>query len=166
MTHKDSPTPFTSLNKTVDEKTVDVELTLPTSVASVDKAPSDGIVTLAIQELQNKFSQTEAFDLVDAVKIAMLFVEKQPIKGEQQRTVVVKALDTFINQSSLPVSIKDYYNNMINTGTVGKTIDLIIAATKGQLDLNKPENQQEIAKVASNCLVACLMSCLGRKKTV
>ena len=65
---------------------------------------------------------------------AMEIIEFTQLKGEEQKTIVILLVTRVIEDSDL--SDKHIYLELIQTGFVDRTIEMIISATKGKLNIN------------------------------
>ena len=79
----------------------------------------------------------------------MELVEQTPLKGSEQKELALKLINALIvdltNGEDERVLLQ-----LLNDGTIGNMIDLIIDATKGRLDVNTA------IQVTSGCLNRCL----------
>tara|TARA_X000000368_G_scaffold411537_3_gene396545 strand:- start:29 stop:433 length:405 start_codon:yes stop_codon:yes gene_type:complete len=83
------------------------------------------------------------------IKYVMELVEQTPLKGSEQKELALKLINALIvdltNGEDERVLLQ-----LLNDGTIGNMIDLIIDATKGRLDVNTA------IQVTSGCLNRCL----------
>tara|TARA_Y100000768_G_C23795572_1_gene594634 strand:- start:19 stop:423 length:405 start_codon:yes stop_codon:yes gene_type:complete len=83
------------------------------------------------------------------IKYVMELVEQTPLKGSEQKELALKLINALIvdltNGEDERVLLE-----LLNDGTIGNMIDLIIDATKGRLDVNTA------IQVTSGCLNRCL----------
>ena len=85
------------------------------------------------------------------IKYAMEAVEKRNLKGLGQKHIVVSIINELIKE--LPESDeKNLLNGISLSGGIGNTIDLIVDATKGKLNVNV------VADVATK---SCFMPCMS-----
>jgi hypothetical protein len=90
--------------------------------------------------------------ITQIVKIAMEIVEATKLKGAEQKALVEKIVRKIIVDSPLEESKKSIVISMLDEGIVGDVIELVVSATKGELDINTVE------KVATGCCLAFLKS--------
>ena len=83
------------------------------------------------------------------IKYVMESVEETPIKGSEQKEMAVKLIKALIMDLANEEE-KDILIKLINDGTIGNMIDLIVDATKGRLNINNA------VKVTSRCLNRCI----------
>ena len=83
------------------------------------------------------------------IKYVMELVEQTPLKGSEQKELALKLINALIvdltNGEDERVLLQ-----LLNDGTIGNMIDLIIDATKGRLDVNTA------IQVTSGCLNRCI----------
>ena len=90
--------------------------------------------------------------ITQIVKIAMEIVEATKLKGKEQKVLVERIVRKIVNDSPLEESKKSIVISMLDEGIVGDVIDLVVSATKGELNINTVE------KIASGCCFALLKS--------
>ena len=96
--------------------------------------------------------------ITEIVKIAMEIVESTKLKGAEQKALVEKIVRKIIVDSPLEESKKSIVISMLDEGIVGDVIELVVSATKGELDINTVE------KVATGCCLAFLKSRKSRNQ--
>ena len=82
----------------------------------------------------------------------MEIVEATKLKGKEQKVLVERIVRKIVNDSPLEESKKSIVISMLDEGIVGDVIDLVVSATKGELDINTVE------EVATGCCLAFLKS--------
>jgi len=97
--------------------------------------------------------------ITQIVKIAMEIVEATKLKGAEQKELVERIVRKIIIDSPLEESKKSIVISMLDEGIVGDVIELVVSATKGELDINTVE------KVATVCCLAFLKSRKSRNPT-
>ena len=88
--------------------------------------------------------------LMVAMRYAMELVELTKVKGEEQKQIVLKLLRYIVRDAPLSEKKEKLCLKLINGGIVGQTIDLIVDATHGNLNIN---NVAEFAGTAAETLV-------------
>jgi hypothetical protein len=78
--------------------------------------------------------------VMQVLRIAMEAVEGSPIKGEEQKELAVKIILELAEGAELPDEHKFLIKSLAEGGLINDTIDLVIEATKGELDINKAKN--------------------------
>ena len=113
----------------------------------------------ALDELKLKLDGTivsqKNFMLI--VRYVMEIVEGAPIKGSAQKDLAVEVLTLFVKDSNMDGAEKEACLALLASGTVESTIDLIVDASRGRLNINAA------SEVAVGCLSTCL-SFLKKKK--
>ena len=147
-------------NGNVSEKQVEVE------VAPIETTPLAAADTLVaalagncLAELKAKLGEAGVKKSTVAliIRYTMEVVEKTPLKGAAQKDFALRLIGDLV--AELPDGDeKAFLSDMIASGGIADTIDLVVSATKGDLDVNK------VAKVAAtSCLSGCL-SFLKRRR--
>lgn len=88
--------------------------------------------------------------IVKFVVLVMELVEDTDVKGKSQKDLVLHIVSEIINESKLADEEKKLYLTILNSNNTSNTIDLIVDASKGNLNLNK------VKKTAFSCLLSCL----------
>lgn len=70
------------------------------------------------------------------VKYAMEIVELTELKGNEQKIMVINIIKKLVEESNMDNEKKSLCLLLINNGTVESTIDMIVDATKGKLNIN------------------------------
>jgi hypothetical protein len=91
------------------------------------------------------------------VKFAMEAVESSPVKGQAQRDLAIKIIKTLVEDSTIDADDKAMCLQMISSGLLENTIELIVDTSRGKLNINKA------AKVATGCFK--LFCCFKRANT-
>ena len=84
------------------------------------------------------------------IKLAMEIVEASALKGDEQKKLVEKILKKIIIEAPITDDKEKLLLNMIEEGIVGDVIDLVVSATKGEININLVE------KAAVGCCLAVL----------
>jgi hypothetical protein len=82
------------------------------------------------------------------IRIAMEIVEATKLKGEDQKILVEKIVKKVVRHSDIEEDKKHLLIAMLDEGVVGDVIDLVVVATKGELNINS------VKQVASGCCAA------------
>lgn len=102
--------------------------------------------------LKERNIEVSSKTITQIVKIAMEIVEATKLKGKEQKVLVERIVRKIANDSPLEESKKSIVISMLDEGIVGDVIDLVVSATKGELDINTVE------EVATGCCLAFLKS--------
>lgn len=90
------------------------------------------------------------------IKFVMEAVEDTPMKGSEQKEYSLRLIKSLVIELAEGED-KEYLLIAIDSGSVGDTIDLIVAASKGELNVN-----MVIDTAASSCL-PCFMGILAKR---
>tara|TARA_B100000963_G_scaffold127650_1_gene111427 strand:- start:96 stop:533 length:438 start_codon:yes stop_codon:yes gene_type:complete len=102
--------------------------------------------------LKERNIEVSSKTITQIVKIAMEIVEATKLKGKEQKVLAERIVRKIVNDSPLEESKKSIVISMLDEGIVGDVIDLVVSATKGELDINTVE------EVATGCCLAFLKS--------
>ena len=91
------------------------------------------------------------------IKLAMEIVEASALKGEEQK-LVEKIVRKIVVEAPIEDDKEKLLLDMIDEGVVGDVIDLVVSASKGELDINVAE------KAAVGCCLAILKNSRGDNK--
>ena len=116
-------------------------------------------VALALREVRGKLGDTVispgSFMLL--VRYVMEVVEGKPIKGKAQKDLALDILNLFIDESDFAEADKEMCRTLVTSGAAGDTIDLIVDATQGNINVNAA------ASVAVGCLGTCIARWFGKR---
>tara|TARA_B100000902_G_scaffold74377_1_gene79339 strand:+ start:744 stop:1160 length:417 start_codon:yes stop_codon:yes gene_type:complete len=90
--------------------------------------------------------------ITTVIQISMEIVEATSLKGEEQKKLVEKLVTKSVKDAPITEEKRKLLLSMIDEGIVGDVIDLVVSATKGELDVNA------IEKVAVGCCLSVLKS--------
>ena len=102
--------------------------------------------------LKERNIEVSSKSITEIVKIAMEIVEATKLKGADQKSLVEKIVRKIVKESPLEESKKSIVISMLDEGIVGDVIDLVVSATRGEVNINTVE------KVATGCCLAFLKS--------
>lgn len=77
-------------------------------------------------------------NLILYVKYAMELAELTQLKGAEQKHLVIGLITKLVNESDISPEYKTPCIEFIESGALSQTIDIIVDATKGRLEINKP----------------------------
>ena len=119
----------------------------------------DEMFELALKQLQKRIGLTEvnAQSLILVVKYAMEVVEMTELKGTEQREFALRLIKRVIVDAPLNDDDEELCMSMVKSGAVGQTIDLVVDATNGQLNVNSA------VRLAENCCFTFLSSRKNRR---
>jgi len=104
------------------------------------------------KSLKNEGIEVNPQTITTIIKLAMEIVEASKLKGEAQAQLVTKVVRKVVVDAPITDDAEQLLLGMADAGVVTNVISLVVAATKGQLNIN-------VAKeVATNCCLAFLKS--------
>jgi len=95
------------------------------------------------EKLKNK--DIDIGNIMTIIQSAMEVVELTKVKGEEQKDLAVKLIKKVIIDAPISDSKEKLILDIIEEGVIGSTIDLVVAASRGQLNINA------ISEVAVGC---------------
>ena len=103
-----------------------------------------------MKNLKNRLGETEVCleNLMDVLRFAMEVVEVTQLKGSAQKELAINLVRTLVVEAPVSDEKEKLMLDMIDRGVLGNTVDLVIDASKGNLDVNKA------VKVATGCCAA------------
>lgn len=101
-----------------------------------------------LREAQIKISPKS---IISVVKIAMEVVEQEALKGLQKREVVNEMVLRIIEISPMSEDQKELCRMLVDNDIIGTTVDLVVHATEGVLDVN---HARDIAQSTASCCFA------------
>ena len=110
---------------------------------------------IKIGKLEINFS-----NIMTVVKFSMEVVEASEAKGKRQKSLVVQLVKQIVKDAPISDEKEKFLLDMIDNGVLGNTIDLIIDASKGKLDINK------VGKCAKTVGVSCFSACFKNKLNI
>lgn len=105
---------------------------------------------LGLLKDKTKNTDINATTIIKVIKIAMEIVEATQLKGSAQKELVNKLTRQIIVDAPITDHKEKLLLEMIDEGIVSNMIDLVISATRGELNLNAAQD------VAKNC---CMNLC-------
>lgn len=106
------------------------------------------IVISMLGELSNKK------DIFHYVKIILENVEHENLKGNEKKKLAIRILEDLIKESSMDNSHKIYNLSLIEHGVISNSIDLIISAASGDLEVNMKTTESLCNKFFIPCSYA------------
>jgi len=90
--------------------------------------------------------------ITTVIKISMEIVEATNLKGIEQKVLVEKLVRKVVKDAPIADEKEKLLLDMIDEGVVGDVVDLVVAATNGEVNVNAAE------KAAVGCCLAILKS--------
>jgi len=69
------------------------------------------------------------------LKILLEIIDVYEMTGDEKKQLVLKILRKYVDESNMSNDEKELCNSLITDGTLSETINIIIAATRGELDI-------------------------------
>jgi|TARA_B110000305_G_scaffold60120_1_gene66664 hypothetical protein len=132
--------------------TSNVTIEVPSNQELLKALETSVLETVEKQLEEQVFKFTESKDMVRVLHIIMEAIEDRELKGSMQKEIAVHILTTLIGKSELSDENKKFALHMVHSGTVESTIELIVAASRGNINVNHAVN------LATQ---SCISSCLG-----
>ena len=111
----------------------------------IDLPESQNVLDQVKQLLKQENIILKQENMMSILKITMECIEKSSLKGLSQKELAIQILNKLLEDSDIDNDSLQIIHNFLDTNLIGDTIDLIVAATKGQFDINKA------TKVATGC---------------
>ena len=89
--------------------------------------------------LASKGIEINSKTITTVIKISMEIVEATNLKGEEQKKLVENLVRKIVKDAPIADEKEKLLLDMIDEGVVGDVVDLVVAATKGELDVNAAE---------------------------
>lgn len=120
---------------------------------------SDEIFNYCLEELNKKIEGIEinADNIICVLRFAMEVVETTQLKGEAQKEMVVNLVRKVVEVAPISDEKEKLLLDMIDNGILSNTIELVVSASKGEVDLNAAQ------KVAAGCCLTFLKSKKNKK---
>ena len=106
-------------------------------------------VEIMVKENLNLDSKS---DIVPILRIVMEAIEERELSGPKQKDLGKMVLQSVIRESKMSDENKQTCLEIIDSGIIENTMELISDASKGKLNINK--------KKAKRALLTCLFECL------
>jgi len=104
------------------------------------------------EKLESRNIEITPRSITSVIKICMEIAEATRLKGKEQKVLVERLVKKVVKDAPISDEKEKLLLDMIEEGVVGDVIDLVISATKGELDINAVE------KAAVGCCLALLKS--------
>jgi len=109
---------------------------------------------VSLFKLKKKIGDMEinAQTIIKVLRFAMEVVETTQVKGEAQRDLAIKLVRQVVVEAPISDDKEQLLLNMIDQGILANTIELVVDASKGELDINAA------VAVATGCCATFLKS--------
>lgn len=103
--------------------------------------------TKSLVDLKEKLSGNEISvgNMMTIVRFSMEVVEMTKVKGEEQRELAIKLIRQVIVDAPISDDKEKLLLDMIDQNVIASTIDLVVAASHGQLEIN------QVTEVVTKC---------------
>ena len=101
-------------------------------------------------------------DIFKYLKLIIENVERENLKGNEKKELAIRILEDIIKVSSLDNAKQTYCLSLIEHGVISNSIDLIISAASGDLEVNMDINTAQAA--CSQFILPCGYSLLKASK--
>ena len=101
-------------------------------------------------------------DIFHYLKVIIENVERKNLKGHEKKELAIRILEDIIKTSTLDAAKQTYCLSLIEHGVVGSSIDLIISAASGDLEVNM--NIKTAESICNNFILPCGYSLLKASK--
>ena len=110
------------------------------------------IFEIVLKQLASQTSDIEvnSVNITSILHIAMEIVESTKVKGAAQKALVEKVVRQIIVDAPISDEKEKLLLDLCDEGILGSTIEMVVAASKGELDLNA------VAKIATGCCLSFL----------
>ena len=98
-------------------------------------------------------------NIISILEYIIEIVELSEVKGQKKKVLALTLLTNIINDSELDNDEKELCMKLINNGTVSDTIDLVISASRGNLDINN------VIDTGTKCCTYFFFNYLSKKRT-
>ena len=101
----------------------------------------------SLDKLKTRIGELEITpqSVISVMKYAMEIVELSELKGADQKDMAIRLVKAVVTESSIDEGRKKVCLDIIESGALAQTIDLVIDATKGRVRIN------QIVQVAGKC---------------
>tara|TARA_B110000977_G_scaffold86604_1_gene115374 strand:+ start:1989 stop:2384 length:396 start_codon:yes stop_codon:yes gene_type:complete len=104
------------------------------------------------EKLESRNIEITPATITTVIKICMEIAEGTKLKGQEQKVLVEKLVKKVVKDAPISDEKEKLLLDMIEEGVVGDVVELIVSATKGELDVNV------VGKAAVGCCLAVLKS--------
>ena len=101
-------------------------------------AENTNVFKTSMKALKEKIGHTEinAQTVITILRFAMEVVETTQLKGEAQKELAIKLVRQVVVEAPISDEKEQLLLNMIDAGILADTVELVVDATKGDLDVN------------------------------
>ena len=154
------PEPNPEPTTTATEEPTTTPTTEPTTPSTQKQTPEvPPIVKTIVDTVLKRFGDrtVNPQTLMTLVKYTMEVVEATKMKGSEQREMVINVVEKIVRDAPISDEREKLCLDMISSGVLGQTIDLVVDATNGHLNVNN------VFTVAENCCFSFLSARRNRR---
>ena len=137
-------------------KKVKAQATPQVKVVSIESITNE-LVKNVSEQMSGAGIQLSPRTVMEVLKIAMEAVEGSPVKGAEQKDLAIKVVLEIATNAGLPEDQLTVIRALVDGGFVSDTIDLVVAASQGKLNVN------QVQEVAKGCFKTCFGSMFKRQ---
>ena len=137
-------------------KKVKAQATPQVKVVSIESITNE-LVKNVSEQMSGAGIQLSPRTVMEVLKIAMEAVEGSPVKGAEQKDLAIKVVLEIATNAGLPDDQLTVIRALVDGGFVSDTIDLVVAASQGKLNVN------QVQEVAKGCFKTCFGSMFKRQ---
>ena len=139
-------------------KKAKAQATPQVKVVSIESITSE-LVKNVTEQMNGAGIQLSPRTVMEVLKMAMEAVEGSPVKGAEQKDLAIKVVLEIASNAGLPEDQFTIIRALVDGGFVSDTIDLVIAASQGKLNIN------QVQEVAKGCFRTCF-SAMFKKRPI
>ena len=115
----------------------------------------DSLFASTFERLKERVGEIEvnADTIITVLRFAMEVVETTQLKGTAQKRLATRLVRQVVVDAPISDSKEKLLLDMIDAGVLGNTIELVVDATRGELDINAA------IAVAQGCCTAFMKRC-------
>ena len=113
------------------------------------------------EELKEKIEHIKVSPktIITILEYIIEIVELSEVKGQKKKVLALTLLTNVINDADLDDAERELCMTLIDNGTVSDTIDLVISASRGNLDINA------VIDTGTKCCTYFFFNYLSKKRT-
>lgn len=119
------------------------------------------------KELKKRLNKPDvcASNLINILKVILEVVELSSVNGSQKKTFAISLLNKIIDEADIVNREKRECKKLIENGTVSNTIDLVISASKKDVQINnKTKKKSKLLKNISKISMSLTAIKLQKKR--
>ena len=113
------------------------------------------LLSILTQKLQENNIEINTSTIPDIVRYGMEIVEIASVEKSERKALVIELVKNIINESNLEESQKLASLHILESQLLENLIELLIKATKGELEFNQ-QTVEEVIEVTEDCCFAFL----------